>query len=175
MGLFDQVLSAVQDPNRQASMGQLGQILSTAQQLGQANNTDSNTMQQAASVLGGFVRSSLKDTRATQGPAAAEALVQQGATDGTGVLPKLFNAGQQQQLVQVLSQKTGLNAGQVQAMLPMLIPLVMRLLNQGSTKASPQPEGSAGASNNVLSAFLDADGDGDVDMGDMLGMAGTFM
>ncbi|MEO0458882.1 MAG: DUF937 domain-containing protein [Cyanobacteria bacterium P01_A01_bin.114] len=169
MGLFDQVLSAVQDPNRQASMGQLGQILSTAQQLGQANNADSKTMQQAASVLGGFVRSSLKEKRASEGPQAAEALVQRGSTDGAAVLPQLFSAGQQQQMVQAVSQKTGLDANQIQAMLPLLIPLVMRLLNQGSTKSGVQ------GSNNVLNSFLDADGDGDVDMGDMLGMAGKFM
>ncbi len=29
--------------------------------------------------------------------------------------------------------------------------------------------------NPILTAFLDADGDGEVDMGDMLGMAGKFM
>lgn len=170
MGLFNQVMSAIQDPNREASMGQMGQILSAAQQVARANNADAGTTQQAASIIGGFVRSALKEKRQNEGEAAAEALVQQGARDGASVIPQLFNMAQQQQMSQSVAQRTGLDAGQVQSMLPMLIPLVMRFLNQGSTKAGVQ-----GGGNPLMSAFLDGDGDGDVDMGDMLTMAGRFM
>ena len=170
MGLFNQVMSAIQDPNRQASLGQMGQIMSMAQQVARANNADAGTTQQAASIIGGFVRSALQEKRTTDGEAAAEALVQQGAQDGAAVIPQLFNLTQQQQMSQAFAQRTGLDAGQVQSMLPVLIPLVMKFLNQGSTKADVQ-----GGGNPLMTAFLDGDGDGDVDMGDMLSMAGRFM
>ncbi|MEO0760004.1 MAG: DUF937 domain-containing protein [Cyanobacteria bacterium J06648_16] len=170
MGMFDQVMSAIQDPSREASMGQMGQIMSMAQQVARANNADTGTTQQAASIIGGFVRSALQEKRATQGDAAAEALVQEGARDGAAVIPQLFNTVQQQQMSQAVAQKTGLDAGKVQSMLPVLIPLVMKFLNQGSTKAGVQ-----GGGNPLMTAFLDGDGDGDVDMGDMLSIVGRFM
>jgi len=46
---------------------------------------------------------------------------------------------------------------------------VLKFLQQGNTK-------QAGASSNsVLSAFLDADGDGDTDIGDAISIAGRFL
>ena len=158
MGLFDQVMNAIADPGREASAGQIGQILSMAQQIGQTNNTDRGTMQQAASVIGGFVRSALQEKRSSQGAAAAESLVRQGANSETDIVSQLFSANQQQQMLAAVSQKTGLDASQVQEMLPVLIPMVMKLLNQGSTKASPQAD-TQESDNPLLSAFLDSDGD----------------
>ena len=168
MGLFDKVLQAIDDPNRQASGANLGQIFNTVQQISQQQNANSDTMQQAVSILGQFVRSSLQETRTTQGEAAAQQLVNQGSQAGASVLGQLFSGDQQQRLAQTISERTGLNSAQIQSMLPMLIPVVMKLLSSGS---SNQPgEGN----NTVLNAFLDADGDGDVDMGDMLKMASRF-
>ena len=47
----------------------------------------------------------------------------------------------------------------------------MQFLSAGNKKGGAP----ATDSNPILTAFLDGDGDGDVDMGDMLGMAGKFM
>ncbi|MGD1953466.1 MAG: DUF937 domain-containing protein [Leptolyngbyaceae cyanobacterium] len=170
MGIFDQVMGAIQDPNREASIGQLGQIVSMAQQVAQTNNANSSATQQAASVVGGFVQSALREKQQTQGMDAVLDLVQQGTTDGAGVLPKLFSPAQQSAVATAVAEKTGLDANQVSAMLPMVIPIVMKFLSQGSAKAGTQAQG-----NPLVSAFLDSDGDGDVDMGDMLKMAGRFM
>lgn len=172
MGLFDQVVSAINDPDKQASAAQIGQVFSAVQQMGQQSNTSPDAMQTAASVLGSYMRSSLQETRNNQGDAAVQALVQQGTQSGLAgqVLGQLLNSGQQAQVVQAISQKTGMNSQQIQAMLPMLVPVVMQMLNSGANR-----QGAASGGNNpVLSAFLDADGDGDVDMGDMLKMAGRF-
>ncbi|MEM8603772.1 MAG: DUF937 domain-containing protein [Cyanobacteria bacterium P01_F01_bin.86] len=172
MGLFDQVVSAINDPDKQASASQIGQVFSAVQQMSQQNNTSPDAMQTAASVLGSYMRSSLKEKRNSQGDGVVQALVQQGAQSGLAgqVLGQLLNSGQQAQVVQAISQKTGMNSQQIQAMLPMLVPVVMQMLNSGSNN-----QGAAAGSNNpVLNAFLDADGDGDVDMGDMLRMAGRF-
>ncbi len=170
MGIFDQVMGAIQDPNREASIGQLGQIVSMAQQAAQASNANSSTTQQAASVVGGFVQSALREKQQTQGMDAVLDLVKQGTTDGAGVLPKLFTPDQQSAVADAVAEKTGLDANQVMLMLPMVIPIVMKFLNQGSAKAGTQAQG-----NPLVTAFLDGDGDGDVDMGDVLKLAGRFM
>ncbi|HEY9879079.1 MAG TPA: DUF937 domain-containing protein [Leptolyngbyaceae cyanobacterium] len=169
MGLFDQVLNAINDPNRQASQDQVGQLINTVQSVSQQANTNPDTVNQAVSILGSFVRSSLQETRTTQGDDAARELVREGSHSGAGILPRLFNNNQQQQLTQTLSQRTGLNSSQIQMLLPILIPMVMRLLQSGE---STQP---GSGNNSVLSSFLDADRDGDVDMGDMLNTASRFI
>ncbi len=171
MGLFDQVLGAIADPKRQASAKQMTDILGSAKQIGQQNNASSDNMQQAMSVIGGFVRASLKDKRETQGPEAAQALIEEGSANGASVIPKLFSNSQLTEMVSAVTQKSGLNANQVQGILPLVLPLVMRFLGSGNVKG-----GTPTTNNNpILTAFLDGDGDGDVDMGDMLGMAGKFM
>jgi hypothetical protein len=171
MGLFDQVMNAIADPKRQASAGKMSEILGAAKQVAQQNNADSSTMQQAMSVIGGFVRTSLKEKQQTQGDQAAQDLIEQGAANGAAVIPQLFNSAQMSEMITAVTQKTNLNANQVQGILPMVVPLVMQFLNSGSPKQGMPAVGN----NPVLTAFLDSDSDGDVDMGDMLGMAGKFM
>ncbi len=171
MGLFDQVMKAVADPGRQASVGQLTQILGSAKQIANENNADADTMQQAMSVIGGFVRSSLKDTRRAQGDDAAQSLIEEGSANGATVIPKLFNNAQLAEMISAVTQKTNLNTNQVQGILPMVLPLVMKFLSTGNAKG-----GAAQTSTNpILTAFLDGDSDGDVDMGDVIGMASKFM
>ncbi len=171
MGLFDQVIGAIADPKRQASAGQMTQILGDAKQVARQNNADSSSMQQAMSVIGGFVRSSLQEKRQARGNEAAQSLIDEGAANGAAVIPHLFNSTQLTEMISAVTQKTNLNANQVQGILPMVIPLVMRFLSAGNTKqGAPSP-----GNNPILTAFLDGDGDGDVDMGDLLGMAGKFM
>jgi len=171
MGLFDQVMKAVVDPTRQASASQLTQILGSAKQVAKENNADADTMQQAMSVIGGFVRSSLKEKRQAEGDAAAQALIEEGSANGASVIPKLFSSGQLTDMISAVTNKTSLNTNQVQGILPMVLPLVMKFLSSGNAKGGA----AATSSNPILTAFLDGDGDGDVDMGDMLGMAGKFM
>lgn len=170
MGLFNQVMGAIKDPERQASMSQLGQIVSMAKDVAQANNANSGTTQQAASIVGAYVKSALQEKRQNQGMDRVLELVDQGSQDGAAVLPQLFSPAQQTQVANAVAAKTGLDANQVQALLPVLIPIVMRFLSQGFAKSGASAQG-----NPIVNAFLDSDGDGDVDMGDMLKMAGQFM
>jgi Bacterial protein of unknown function (DUF937) len=174
MGLLDQVMSAIQDPAAQGSSDQFGQILSMAQQIASNNNTNSDSMQQTMSVVGGFVRSALQEKRGTQGEAAVQDLIRQGLSGqgGADLLSSLFSGTQQQEVVQAVSSRTGLDANQVMAMLPAVLPLVMQFLNQGSASGGAAP---AGSGNSLLNAFLDGDKDGDLDLGDIMNIAGKFM
>jgi len=172
MSLFDQIMSAVANPQQQASPDQLGSILGMAQQLAGNQGLDSNATQAVMSLLGSHVRSSLQNQQANQGSGHVQSLVNQFAGLGSNpqAVSALFPGGAQQQVSENIAQQTGLNAGTIQSMLPVLVPLVLNLLQSGSVQ-----QGGQSAGNPVLNAFLDADRDGDVDMGDVMGMAGQFL
>lgn len=172
MSLFDQIMSAVANPQQQASTNQLGSILGVAQQVAGNQGLDSNATQAVMSLLGGYVRSSLQNQQASQGSGHVQSLVNQFAGLGSNpqAVSALFPGGAQQQVSENIAQQTGLNAGTIQSMLPVLVPLVLNLLQSGSVQ-----QGGQSAGNPVLNAFLDADRDGDVDMGDVMGMAGQFL
>ncbi|MGL5065446.1 MAG: DUF937 domain-containing protein [Microcoleus sp.] len=171
MGLFDQILSAIDDPNQQANPNQLGGILGAVEQLSGSQGVDSGTTQLVMSVLGSHVRSALQDVRSNSGDAQAQEIVNQfsGTNPNSQAVQALFG-GQIGQVVEAVCQRTGLNSETVQAMIPVLVPLVLNLLQTGSNTQNPNQGG-----NPVLSAFLDGDGDGDVDITDAMSMAGRFL
>jgi hypothetical protein len=167
MGLFDQVLSAVANPEQQGSMEQLGTMFNVVQQMSGQHGGGADATQAMLSVLGGYVRSSLQSA----GPEQAGALVNQfsGTSANPAAVAALLTPLMQQQVVQDLVGRTGLDPQMVQGMLPMLVPLALQFLQSGAPTQNVQ------AANPVLSAFLDGDRDGDVDLGDALGMAGQFL
>ncbi|HEY9623062.1 MAG TPA: DUF937 domain-containing protein [Crinalium sp.] len=175
MALFDQILGAIANPNQQANPDQLGGIVNTVQQLASHQGVDPAATQTALSIAGGYVRSALQQQRASGGN--VEGIVNQYAGTGPnmGAVQALFSAGQQQQIAQAISQATGLNVQTVQSILPVIIPIALNFLKSGATN-SPAPQASGGTGGNpVLSAFLDADGDGDVDLGDTMSLASRFI
>ncbi|MBD1869790.1 DUF937 domain-containing protein [Cyanobacteria bacterium FACHB-471] len=175
MGLFDQIVSAIDNPNQQANPSQLGSIINTVQQLSNNQGVDSSQTQTLLSTVGGYVRSALQQQQAAGGRSNAEAIVNQysGTSPNAAAVQALFSPAQQQQVAQAISQKTGINAETILAMLPTLIPIVLQLLQSGANKQGSQASG--GGSNSVLSTFLDSDGDRDVDIGDAISLASRFL
>ncbi|GAB4198494.1 MAG: hypothetical protein Fur006_48290 [Coleofasciculaceae cyanobacterium] len=171
MSLFDQILGAIDNPDRQASPSQLGEILSTVQQLSNNAHTDPSTIQSVLSVVSSYARSALQQKRANEGEQQTQEFVNQfgGTQPSTQAVQMLFGAPQIQQIVQEIESRTGLSSGTIQSMLPILVPLVLKFLQTGNSTSSSQ------GSNPVLNSFLDADGDGDVDIADALRMAGRYM
>jgi Bacterial protein of unknown function (DUF937) len=172
MGLFDQILGAVANPNQQGNIDQLGSIINTVQQLAGSTGADSNAMQTVLSLVGGQVRTALQEKRETEGPEAVQALVNQFAGDSNNpeAVNSLFSPAMLQQVVQLVSSRTGFDAGTIQQMLPSLVPMVLGVLNSGASAQNPQS-----GSNPVLNSFLDSDGDGDTDIADAMRMASKFM
>jgi hypothetical protein len=171
MSLFDQILGAIKNPTQQASPSQLGEILSTVQQLSNNSNLDPSTVQSAFSIVGNYARSALQDKRAKEGEQQTQQFINQfGSTQpSTQAVQLLFSAPQIQEIVQAVEQRTGVSSGTVQAMLPILVPLVLKFLQTGTSTQNPQ------GGNPVLNTFLDSDGDGDVDLADALQMAGRYL
>ena len=70
-------------------------------------------------------------------------------------------------------------------MLPVILPALVALLQSGARSGSPAPAGQTGAtagdplaglaSNPLLKGFLDSDGDGDVDMTDLINLGSKFL
>lgn len=171
MGLFDQVLNAINDPSQQGSTDQIGMILNTVQQMSNGNGLDPTTTQAVMSVLGGHVRSALQQQRTTQGDQQVESLVNQFAGTGASMaaVNALFSSQQAQQVIQDVAQRTGLDPQMIQALLPTLVPIVLNFLRSGANSQG------AGGGNSVLNTFLDSDQDGDVDLGDTLAIASRFL
>jgi len=170
MGLFDQILGAIDNPNQQANPDQLTSILGAVQQMSASQGVDPGTTQTVLSMVGGYVRSALQQQRSVGGDDRAEGILRQfsGFQPSAAAVQALFTPGQQQQISQAIAQRTGLPASTVQMLLVAAVPLVLKLLSSGSRT---QP---GTGSNSVLDAFLDADGDGDVDVSDAISMAGRF-
>ena len=169
MGLFDLVSKAVSDPNLQANISQLGGIASGLQQMQQSQNLDGDSTSKLLSVVGSQVRSSLKEKQSSG--ADVSELIERfaGTASSTAAVSALFSTPQVQRVIEVASAKTGVDANTIQSMLPTLVPLVLNFLKTGQAKA-----GAAASANPVLSGFLDADGDGDVDIADAMMLAGKF-
>ena len=172
MGLFDQILGAVANPNQQGSLGQLGNIVNSVQQMSDRTGTNPSTIQSVLSIVGSQVRSALQQKQATDGNEAAQSLVNQyaGTSPNPQAVNSLFSPQIQQQVAQVAAQRTGLDAGMVQQLLPLAVPLVLNFLQSGANAQNPQ-----GGGNSVLNSFLDADGDGDVDIADAIQMASRHL
>lgn len=168
MGLFDQVIKAIDSSNQEGSSGQLATILSTVQQVGDSYGAQPSTVQSVMSIAGNYVRSALQQKRSTDGNEQAQAFVEQysGTYPNPQAVHTLFSPNQQQQLAQTAAQQTGLNIDTIQQMLPIIVPLVLNMLKTGSQNRNSQT-----GSNPVLNAFLDADHDGDVDIADAMNLA----
>ena len=172
MKLFDQIINAIDNPSQQGDAGQLGNIVNTVQQLSNNTGTDPSTMQSVVGMVGNYVRSALQEKQANYGNEEAQAVVNQfgGTSPNPQAVDSLFAPFIQQQLVENIAQRTGLNGGMIQQLLPILVPLVLNFLKSGSNAQNPQ-----GSGNPVLNSFLDADRDGDVDIADAMQMATRYL
>ena len=171
MSLFNQIINALDNSNQEGNSGQLAGIFNTVQQLSNNAQADPSTLQSALSIVGNYTRSALQEKRANEGEQQTEAFVNQfsGTQPNNQAVNLLFSTPQIQQLIQEVSERTGLNPGIIQAILPTLVPIVLNLLKTGADPQNP------GASNPVLNSFLDADGDGDVDIADAMQMASRYL
>ncbi|WP_017653016.1 DUF937 domain-containing protein [Fortiea contorta] len=172
MGLFDQILGAVANPNQQGSIGQLGNIINTVDQLSERTGVDPATIQSVLSVVGGQVRSVLQQKQATEGNQAVQSLVSQfaGTSPDSQAVNSVFSPNAQQRVAEIAAQHTGLDASMIQQILPIIVPVVLNFLQSGANAQNPQSGG-----NSVLNSFLDSDGDGDVDIADAIQLASRHL
>ena len=173
MSLFDAILGAVNNPNQQASTDQLRNLVGMVQQVSGDHGMDAATTQSVMSMVGSAVQSGLQDHSQANGMDLTQNLVNQisSGNGGTGAIASLIPPDIQQQVSSAIASKTGLDSGIVQSMLPSLIPVVLGMLQSGAPQNGTQSSGS----NPLLNMFLDANHDGNLDVGDAMGLAMKFM
>jgi hypothetical protein len=177
MDLFDAFMGAVANPQQSASVDQLGGLLGTVQQLSGQNGIDPGMMQTVMSMVGGQVQSSLQEQHSTMGADHVQGLLNQfsgGGSASNAAVSTLLNPQMQQQLAGAIAQKTGLDPNMLIGLLPMLVPVAMQFL-QGGAPAAPAGAAPTGGGNPLLNMFLDKNHDGNLDLGDAMGVAAQFM
>ncbi|WP_088891474.1 DUF937 domain-containing protein [Leptolyngbya ohadii] len=166
MGLFFDVLSAINNPSQQGSVTQLENITSTMQQLATTQGLDASKMQSILAAAGGMIGPAMQNRQGSL-PGENQLGNLLGQITGTGApataLSALFPPQVQQQLIQGVAQKAGINASMIQGMLPTLLPAIMGLLNMGSS--------SGGGTNSLLTSFLS----GNNDLGEVFKFANRFL
>ena len=166
--MFFEVLSAINDPNQQATTSQLEHITQLVQKLANSQGVNPNQMQSMMTVLGSVLQPVLKQKQSQLGAGQLASML--GRTNDASVLTSIISPRQQQQLAEAVAQKTGMQASVAQTMLPQLLPIVMSLFNMGA----PIP-GSVGGTNSLLSAFLDGNRANNTDLGNVIRFAGRFL
>ena len=195
MNFFDVLVSSMQDPQAGTQKsdleGLLGALLGGAPAA--AQQTTRQIPAEAAEGLAGTVGRVLK-------PALREA-GQQGGIEGIdallGSLKQNANSPQalertlgrerMDQMVTQAQQKSGLPVDTIMSMLPVIIPALVGLLQSGAragaapsapsaqTGATADDPFAALASNPLLKGCLESDGDGDVDMQDLVRLGSKFL
>lgn len=171
MSIFFDLLSAINNPNQQASVSQLETLTNSIGQLAGNSGLQPEQMQSIFSTVGQVLQPVLKNQQSGLGGGLLESVMGQVANSGgsAAALQNLLPPAIQQQMIQTVAQKVGLDASMIQSVLPALLPMVMNFFQMGAGKP-----GTSGP-NPLLTAFLDSDGDGDTDLGDMLKFAGRFL
>ena len=171
MSIFNQILSAIDDPQREANTNQLGTIFDTVQQLSGNYRANPSAVQSAMSIVGNYTKSALRQQRSRGGVSQVNQIINQfgGTGANSQVLSVLFGSSQLQDMILQISRRTGLDARTIQGMLPILVPLVLNLLRTGNNRRNIQDN------NPVANSFLDSDGDGDVDLSDAMNMASRYL
>ena len=171
MGLFFDILSSINNPDQKGSVSQIESVVNTINQLSATYRIDSSQMQSIISTVGGLIRPVLQQQKSLPG-SNLESLMSQliGAGDSAAAMQSLVPPQIQQQMVEAITQTTGLSADRIKAVLPTIIFSVISLLNMGASKPGIQ-----GSGNPILNAFLDADQNNSVDLADVLKFGNRFL
>lgn len=188
MGVFFELLSAINNPEQKANVNQLSQVTNTIQQLTKSNGIDPAMAESIMSVVGGSLRSAMQQQGDSSGGGSSQLsnLIGQvaggnnplggaigslgGSNPGVAAIQSMIPPQIQQQMIEGLVKKTGLSANVAQSILPALLPTVFNLLQMGARKS-----GTQGTNNPVLNAFLDSNNSGGADLGDVLKFANRFL
>lgn len=166
--MFFEVLSAINDPNQQASVDQLEKMVASVQQVANNQGVNPNQMQSMMTILGGALQPILQQQRSQLGDGQLVSMLNR--IDQPSTLTSILSPELQGQLIQTVTQKTGMQASIAQTMMPKLLPIVLGLFNMGT----PTP-GSVVDTNSLLSTFLDSGRASNTDLGNVIKFAGRFL
>ena len=170
MSLFQSILDSVANPNHAGNQGDLQNLAGLANLVPELQGVE-HQLQPILDVLGSHVKDILREQQQSQGSASAQQTVTDLAQGGASVpqLQDLFGADRLEQIMGELTRRTGLNSSVLLGMLPMLLPVVMRVLAAGNHVSNPQ------APNPVLGQFLNSSQGGGALLSDAFQLASQFL
>jgi len=193
MNFFDVLVSSIQDPQSATQKsdleGLLGALLGGAPGTAQAREIPAGAAEGLAGTVGSVLKPALREAGQQSGIEGIDALLgslKQNA-NSPQALERTLGHDRMEQMVNKAQQKSGLPTGDIMSMLPVIIPALVSLLQSGAragaapsapaarTGATADDPFAALASNPLLKGFLDSDGDGDVDMQDLVRLGSKFL
>jgi hypothetical protein len=131
--------------------------------VGEKHDLDAGTLQSVMSVMGDPLRAAIQTQAGSINPMDLLSTVLSG---NPSAINSLFTPQLQQQMIQIVAQKTGVSSSVIQAVVPALIPVVMGLFKMGS--------GSSGKldTNSLFNSFL---GGEQADLGQVLKYSDRFL
>ena len=197
MNFFDVLVSSIQDPQSGTQKsdleGLLGALLGgapgAATQQSQARQIPPGAAEGLAGTIGRVLKPALREAGQQGGIEGIDALLgslKQNA-NSPQALERTLGRERMDQMVTQAQQKSGLPLDAIMSMLPIIIPALVGLLQSGARQgaATSAPSAQAGAtaddpfaalaSNPLLKGFLDSDGDGDVDMQDLVRLGSKLL
>jgi hypothetical protein len=170
MSFFQTILDSIENPNHAGSQQDLSGLLNVAQALPLGQGAQQN-LQPILGVLGAHLQDVLNQQQQNSGQAAVQQTVTNLSQPGVGVqqVQNLFGQERFNGLIDEISQRTGLNSQLVLGLLPMLIPVLMKLLATGNHQSDPQ------APNPVLNNFLGTSQNGGALLTEAFQLASRFL
>ncbi|MBU6230401.1 MAG: DUF937 domain-containing protein [Cyanobacteria bacterium REEB459] len=131
MGLFEQIIGAV------ASSGHLDDVLNTVEQFGSNAGIDTSVLHSVLPVVEEQIRAALQDKESNEGSDLVQGLISQfaGTSHSSEAVNAIFTPEVQQQIAAAVAERTGLEAGMIQQILPLAVPLVLNFFNRGGDNA----------------------------------------
>src|ERR1700680_1310838 len=170
MSLFQSILASIENPNHTGSQQDLHSLVSIAQLLPAVQGAQQQS-QPILSILGSHLQAALNEQQQNNGQAAVQQTVSNLSVPGAGVqeIINLFGQERFNALMGEISKRTGLDSQVVLQFLPMLIPVVMRLLATGTHQTNPQ------AQNPVVNNFLGSNQNGGALLTEAFQLASVFL
>lgn len=193
MNFFDVLVSSIQDPQAGTQKsdleGLLGALLGGAPAAAQpsARQVPPQAAEGLAGTIGSVLKPALREAGQRGGIEGIDALLgslKQNA-NSPQALERTLGHDRMEQMVNKAQQKSGLPADAIMSMLPVILPAIISLLQSGARSGAAAPSAQTGVtagdplaglvSNPLLKGFLDSDGDGDVDMQDLVRLGSKFL
>jgi hypothetical protein len=170
MNLFQTVLESIANPDHAGSQQDLHGLLNLAQLLPGVQGAQQQ-MQPILGVLGPHLQDALNEQQQNKGQAAVQQTVSNLSQPGAGLqeITNLFGQERFNGLIGEISQRTGLDSQLILQFLPVLIPVVMKLLATGTHQTDPQMQ------NPVLNNFLGSNQNGGALLTEVFQLASQFL
>lgn len=163
MPLHDLIARAVRDPMTQGNPGEMHRLLDVVDALPARLGTSTAGVRALIADVAAGVRESLRRERDRVAPEEIAGIVRRfgGTEPDPRAVDALLSREQRDELGATAAADTGLDAAQVAEVLPVIVPLVLKLLDTGGA-CRPGEQ----CTNAVLEAFLAEDTEADPDMGE---------